>query len=154
MHGNGVNGRYVTRFGFNYVSPFQQLAPAPTVFFEGPCASFSQHTAVTVNRYLPGSAITPHIDSHAFDDTIYILSLLGECDMLLRPPPSTRRYDGYPYDLPWQCEQFDSSDVTVMIPRRSLITMTGEIRKTWMHGTEGSAHPRFSIVYRRLSRLR
>ncbi|XP_021236173.1 alkylated DNA repair protein alkB homolog 8 isoform X1 [Numida meleagris] len=70
---------------------------------------------LTVNQYEPGQGIPPHIDTHsAFEDEIISLSLGSEIVMDFKHP--------------------DGHTVAVMLPRRSLLVMTGESRYLWTHG--------------------
>ncbi|KAM5183775.1 tRNA (carboxymethyluridine(34)-5-O)-methyltransferase ALKBH8 isoform 1-T1 [Callospermophilus lateralis] len=70
---------------------------------------------LTVNQYEPGHGIPPHIDTHsAFEDEIISLSLGSEIVMDFKHP--------------------DGVTVQVMLPRRSLLVMTGESRYLWTHG--------------------
>lgn len=70
---------------------------------------------LTVNQYEPGHGIPAHIDTHsAFEDEIVSLSLGSEIVMDFKHP--------------------DGVTVPVMLPRRSLLVMTGESRYLWTHG--------------------
>ncbi|XP_072119219.1 tRNA (carboxymethyluridine(34)-5-O)-methyltransferase alkbh8 [Mobula birostris] len=70
---------------------------------------------LTINQYEPGQGIPPHIDSHSpFEDGIICLSLGAETVMEFRHPAG--------------------HSVPVMLPRRSLLVMTGESRYLWSHG--------------------
>ncbi|XP_066109750.1 alkylated DNA repair protein alkB homolog 8 [Saccopteryx bilineata] len=70
---------------------------------------------LTVNQYEPGHGIPAHIDTHsAFEDEIISLSLGSEIVMDFKHP--------------------DGVTVPVMLPRRSLLVMTGESRYLWTHG--------------------
>ncbi|KAG8523386.1 Alkylated DNA repair protein alkB-8 [Galemys pyrenaicus] len=70
---------------------------------------------LTINQYQPGHGIPAHIDTHsAFEDEIISLSLGSEIVMDFKHP--------------------DGVTVQVMLPRRSLLVMTGEARYLWTHG--------------------
>ncbi|KAM5246568.1 tRNA (carboxymethyluridine(34)-5-O)-methyltransferase ALKBH8 [Ctenodactylus gundi] len=70
---------------------------------------------LTINQYEPGQGIPAHIDTHsAFEDEIVSLSLGSEIVMDFKHP--------------------DGVTVQVMLPRRSLLVMTGESRYLWTHG--------------------
>ncbi|KAM6172092.1 tRNA (carboxymethyluridine(34)-5-O)-methyltransferase ALKBH8 isoform 1-T1 [Erethizon dorsatum] len=70
---------------------------------------------LTINQYEPGQGIPAHIDTHsAFEDEIVSLSLGSEVVMDFKHP--------------------DGITVQVMLPRRSLLVMTGESRYLWTHG--------------------
>uniref|UniRef100_A0A146LKU3 tRNA (carboxymethyluridine(34)-5-O)-methyltransferase n=1 Tax=Lygus hesperus TaxID=30085 RepID=A0A146LKU3_LYGHE len=69
---------------------------------------------LTVNHYLPGQGIPPHIDTHsAFEDPILSLSLLSDSVMEFRR---------------------ENKHWSVCLPRRSLLVMSGESRYAWTHG--------------------
>jgi len=70
---------------------------------------------LTVNKYLPGQGIPPHIDSHdCCTDTILSLSLGSGVTMEFRGPKGEH--------------------VPVWLPPRSLLIMSGEARYCWSHG--------------------
>ncbi|XP_037361588.1 alkylated DNA repair protein alkB homolog 8 isoform X1 [Talpa occidentalis] len=70
---------------------------------------------LTINQYEPGQGIPAHIDTHSsFEDEIISLSLGSEIVMDFKHP--------------------DGVTVPVMLPRRSLLVMTGEARYLWTHG--------------------
>ncbi|XP_006833857.1 PREDICTED: alkylated DNA repair protein alkB homolog 8 [Chrysochloris asiatica] len=70
---------------------------------------------LTINQYEPGHGIPAHIDTHsAFEDEIISLSLGAEIVMDFKHP--------------------DGVTVPIMLPRRSLLVMTGESRYLWTHG--------------------
>ncbi|XP_045603225.1 alkylated DNA repair protein alkB homolog 8 isoform X2 [Procambarus clarkii] len=79
---------------------------------------------LTVNRYLPGQGIPPHVDTHSsFTDEILSLSVGGGVNMDFR-------------------HTFSNSEETkdkprhyvVYLPPRSLCVMTGPARYEWSHG--------------------
>lgn len=70
---------------------------------------------LTVNEYLPGAGIPPHIDTHsAFEDGIISVSLSSHTVMDFTAP--------------------DRHKVSVFVPPRSLLIMKGESRYLWSHG--------------------
>ncbi|XP_078078169.1 tRNA (carboxymethyluridine(34)-5-O)-methyltransferase ALKBH8 isoform X2 [Mustelus asterias] len=70
---------------------------------------------LTINQYEPGQGIPPHIDTHSpFEDGIICLSLGAETVMDFKHP--------------------NGHNVAVMLPRRSLLVMSGESRYLWSHG--------------------
>ncbi|XP_067000692.2 alkylated DNA repair protein alkB homolog 8 isoform X2 [Anabrus simplex] len=70
---------------------------------------------LTVNQYLPGQGIPPHVDTHsAFEDAILSLSLGSSVVMDFRHK--------------------DGRHIPVLLPRRSLLVMSGEARYSWSHG--------------------
>lgn len=79
---------------------------------------------LTVNRYEPGQGIPPHCDTHScFEDPIVSLSLGSAVVMEFRNPQS-------------------SNHLSVLLPSRSLLVMSGESRFGWTHGIT----PRMSDV--------
>ncbi|CAO1439051.1 unnamed protein product [Diamesa serratosioi] len=71
---------------------------------------------LTVNRYEPGNGIPAHCDTHSrFEDPIISLSLGSDVVMEFRQPET----------------KVQSS---VLLPRRSLLVMSGESRYGWTHG--------------------
>ncbi|XP_041055789.1 alkylated DNA repair protein alkB homolog 8 [Carcharodon carcharias] len=70
---------------------------------------------LTINQYEPGQGIPPHIDTHSpFEDGIICLSLGAETVMDFKHP--------------------NGHSVAVLLPRRSLLVMSGESRYLWSHG--------------------
>ncbi|XP_067889838.1 alkylated DNA repair protein alkB homolog 8 isoform X2 [Heterodontus francisci] len=70
---------------------------------------------LTINQYEPGQGIPPHVDTHSpFEDGIICLSLGAETVMDFKHP--------------------NGRSVAVMLPRCSLLVMTGESRYLWSHG--------------------
>ncbi|XP_005105017.1 alkylated DNA repair protein alkB homolog 8 [Aplysia californica] len=70
---------------------------------------------LTVNQYKPGQGIPPHVDTtYAFEDGIVSLSLGSQAVMDFRHP--------------------DGRHLSVVVPRRSLLIMTGDSRYVWSHG--------------------
>ncbi|XP_065885472.1 alkylated DNA repair protein alkB homolog 8-like [Dysidea avara] len=71
---------------------------------------------LTVNQYLPGQGIPPHIDTHsAFEDGIVSLTLGSHTVMDFK-------------------DQYDGRKISVLLPQRSLLVMSGESRYKWTHG--------------------
>lgn len=70
----------------------------------------------TVNEYLPGQGIAPHVDTHAaFGDSIFALSLGSGIGLRLISSHPRTKYN-------------------VWLPRRSLISYQGEARYSFAHG--------------------
>ncbi|XP_034477266.1 alkylated DNA repair protein alkB homolog 8 [Drosophila innubila] len=103
---------------------------------------------LTVNGYEPGQGIPPHVDTHsAFVDPILSLSLQSDVVMDFRR---------------------NNELVHVLLPRRSLLIMSGESRYDWTHGikpkhidvvstssgglTTQARSKRTSLTFRRLRR--
>ncbi|XP_017868833.1 PREDICTED: alkylated DNA repair protein alkB homolog 8 [Drosophila arizonae] len=144
---------YEFLYGSNNVNPLQPLEqgiPAACNFMwerlELP--AFEPPDQLTVNEYEPGQGIPPHVDTHsAFKDPILSLSLQSDVVM------DFRRGDQL---------------VHVLLPRRSLLVMSGESRYDWTHGirpkhidvvatpsgslTTQARSKRTSLTFRRLRR--
>lgn len=68
------------------------------------------------------SGIPPHVDTHsAFEDAIVSLSLASDIVMEFRKPNNTNNKEY-------------TQHVSVLLPRRSLLIMSGESRYGWKHG--------------------
>ncbi len=77
---------------------------------------------ITVNLYPPGAGIPSHVDAHmAFHGVILSVSLGSEAIMEFRPSPSSA--DGPP----------DQLVVSVPLPPRSLLVLSGAARYSWEH---------------------
>ncbi|XP_012286796.1 alkylated DNA repair protein alkB homolog 8 [Orussus abietinus] len=111
---------YEFRYDTNNVDCNNPIVPIPeeyeylqSRFKERNCGKYT-FDQLTINRYLPGQGIPPHIDTHsAFEDTILSLSL-GSSSVM----------------------DFKRGDMKAMIflPARSLLVMSGEARYAWSHG--------------------
>lgn len=129
----------IMRYGYDYTLEEKLLRPAPEWLYHPPVTP-DQFESVTVNEYLSGHGITPHIDSLAFGNEIFILNLGSSATMGLHPSPNNRH--------------------EVFIPRRSLTLLSGEVRSCWQHsipsrtsdldpdGNEVQRTTRYSVVYR------
>lgn len=95
--------------------------------------------SVTINEYLPGRGILPHVDSERFGDPVSILSLNSTCEMSFFDP--------------------GAHETVVFLPRRSMLRLTGESR-FWKHGIAERDHDfldgekimrgtRYSLVFRK-----
>ena len=72
---------------------------------------------VTINEYLPGAFIPPHIDSHRIcGDIITVVSLGSGTSMIMKN---------------------DTKSYIFWIPKNSLIILKGEARYSWQHGIPG-----------------
>lgn len=75
-----------------------------------------QPDQLTVNRYEPSNGIPAHCDTHSrFEDPIISLSLGSDVVMEFRQPET-------------------KTQSSVLLPRRSLLVMSGESRYGWTHG--------------------
>jgi len=99
---------------------------------------------VTVNEYQPGQGIGPHVDAYdVFEEPLLSLSLLS----LVRAPPAGRRglaaadlhparvYLGCCAQTTMEFRPLGSNEriACVLLPRRSLLVLTGEARFQWRH---------------------
>ncbi|KAK8739581.1 hypothetical protein OTU49_003413 [Cherax quadricarinatus] len=79
---------------------------------------------LTINRYLPGQGIPPHVDTHSsFTDEILSLSIGGGVNMDFRYIPSNS-----------EGMKNKPCHYVVYLPPRSLCVMTGPARYEWSHG--------------------
>ncbi|KAL8617113.1 hypothetical protein ACOMHN_014283 [Nucella lapillus] len=113
---------YEFKYGINNVDPNE---PLPEGIPEQ-CHQFLQRALdtkvvshfpdqLTVNKYLPGQGIPPHVDTpSAFEDGIMSLSCGSQVIMDFRHP--------------------DGRHLSVLVPPRGLLVMTGESRNVWSHG--------------------
>lgn len=93
---------------------------------------------LTVNEYLPGIGLSPHIDTHsAFDGFIFSLSLAGSCIMEFR-----KYSQGTCFLLPSASSsaERENSDHcsnvkrrSIFLPPRSMLLLSGEARYAWHH---------------------
>lgn len=83
--------------------------------------------SVSINEYLTGNSIAPHIDSLESGKVISIISLLSDAEMVF---------------------SFGNIQDTIQIPRRSLIQLKDEIRYKWKHSILPVKSKRYSIVFR------
>lgn len=139
VHEKKRDGRNrIIRYGWDYENPMKWIRDIPSWLFapSWPGAACvlglpildGLVNSVTINEYLRGQIIAPHIDSHAFGD-VAILSLLSDATMRFVSPTG-------------QVKDFE-------LPRRSLAVMAGELRNSWQHSTLPlEADRRISVVYR------
>lgn len=85
--------------------------------------------SVTVNEYLKGQIIQPHVDALGGGPVITILSLGAPADMVFRRKNVEKCY-------------------TVNLQPRSLIQMRGDLRYKWTHEILPVAARRYSVVFR------
>ncbi|XP_064608870.1 alkylated DNA repair protein alkB homolog 8-like [Liolophura sinensis] len=112
---------YEFLYGVNNVNPHQPLPQGipkecERLISEALSAGFIAHRPdqLTVNQYSPGQGIPPHVDTpSAFEDGLMSVSLGSQVIMEFQHP--------------------DGRHVSVLLPRRSLLVMTGESRYVWSH---------------------
>ena len=85
--------------------------------------------SVTVNEYLTGQVIQPHVDALGGGPVITILSLGTPADMVFRRKNTDKWY-------------------TVALQPRSLIQMHGDLRYKWTHEILPVKAKRYSVVFR------
>lgn len=111
---------YEFQYGSNKIDPDKCITPIPDdyhflqVLFKKYHSVPYEYDQLTINRYLSGQGIPPHVDTHsAFEDSILSLSLSSACIMDFKK---------------------DDEKVAVLLPPRSLLIMSGEARYAWSHG--------------------
>lgn len=121
---------YAFRYGLNDVDdemPLERGIP-PVCDFLLPRLTKRGHSKwnfhpdqLTVNRYLPGQGIPPHVDTHSvFEDPILSLSLISDVVMEFR--------------------DISGKKIPVLLPQRSLAIISGESRYGWTHGIASRTH--------------
>ena len=119
---SGMKHRQVRHFGYEFrydINNVDKDKPLPEKI-PNECNSLLERLPIsfhpdqlTVNHYNPGQGIPPHIDTHsAFEDPILSLSLNSAVVMEFK----------------------NKETVCVLLPRRSLLIMSGESRYAWTHG--------------------
>jgi alkylated DNA repair dioxygenase AlkB len=83
--------------------------------------------SVSINEYLKGNAIAPHIDSKTSGEVISVLSLLSDATMVFTK---------------------DTETFSIQLPSRSLVQIRNEIRYDWKHSVPPVKDIRYSIVFR------
>lgn len=83
--------------------------------------------SISINEYLVGQEIRPHIDSPSSGDVIIVLSLLSNAQMKFN---------------------IKNEFFIVELKPRSLVIMKKEIRYKWMHSILPVKEKRYSIVFR------
>ena len=83
--------------------------------------------SISINEYLIGNTIAPHIDSVESGPIITILSLLSDATMVLSN---------------------NKEKHSIMVPRFSILQLKDEIRYKWTHEILPVEHKRYSIVFR------
>lgn len=86
--------------------------------------------SITINEYREGQGINPHIDSQTSGKTITVLSLMSDATMRFERQKEKRQF-------------------SILVPRRCLTQMTGEIRNNWTHSIDPVLSDRYSVVFRK-----
>lgn len=121
--------RAVKHFGYEFLynsnnvdlsKPLEESIPMKYDFLwmrlkdKGPALNWYKPDQLTVNQYMPGHGIPQHVDTHsAFDDPILSLSLESDIVMDFRK---------------------NEERLSVLLPRFSLLILSGESRYDWTHG--------------------
>lgn len=102
-----------------------------------------------INLYRPGEGITPHVDlPRRFGDGIIGVSLGSGCVMNFRRATAQEEQGGYGLVGGVNTDTDDEDNVDndgkrsrwdIYLPSRSVLVMTGDARKRWTHGIEGTA---------------
>ncbi|QED23056.1 alpha-ketoglutarate-dependent dioxygenase AlkB [Candidatus Deianiraea vastatrix] len=127
--------RRVQHYGYKYdykarrITPDLKIADVPAWLQILP--SFDQ---VIINEYRAGQGITPHIDCiPCFGDTICIVSLLEDCEMILENAGVKH---------------------SIILHQKSLLKLEGEARYKWKHSIpqrkSNINNRRVSITYRKV----
>jgi alkylated DNA repair dioxygenase AlkB len=95
------------------------------LYDEGLLRTIPQHT--TINLYLPGDDIKPHIDNKESGDIITILSLLSDAEMIISNEDLVK---------------------PIFLPRKSLIQLALDARWNYKHSIKPVKEKRYSIVFR------
>eukprot|EP00759_Apiculatamorpha_spiralis_P029562 PhF_6_TR31728/c0_g1_i1/m.46692/K10770/ALKBH8; alkylated DNA repair protein alkB homolog 8 len=82
-----------------------------------------------VNEYLPGQGISAHVDhTGMFQDGIVSISLGSHCVFRFKEKKSTRGTTSGDNE-----EETNKKTVEVVVPRRSMLVLTGDARYNWTH---------------------
>lgn len=84
--------------------------------------------SISINCYMSGDYIAPHIDSKDSGEKISVLSLLSAADMVL---------------------DRGNEKMEVPLPARTLVQMSGEIRWKYRHSILPVTSTRYSVVFRK-----
>lgn len=87
--------------------------------------------AITVNYFLPGQGVDPHVDRDEAGPVIAVLSLQGQATMVMK------RWTPVP------------REVGIVLRPRTLLVLRDEARWRWEHAILPVDEPRMSIVFRR-----
>ena len=86
--------------------------------------------SVSINEYLPGQVIEPHVDSKNSGKIITVMSLKSPATMVFSNLANSR------------------AGFSIELPVRSLVQLRGDIRYLWQHSILPVPGHRYSIVFR------
>jgi alkylated DNA repair dioxygenase AlkB len=86
--------------------------------------------SVSINEYLTGQIIEPHVDSKSSGKIITVMSLKSPATMLFSNLANSRQ------------------SFSVELPPRSLVQLRGDIRYLWQHSILPVPGHRYSVVFR------
>lgn len=125
----GKHRNSIQRFGSN--APYKGNIVSKTIpDYLSKLKQFIDFDSVTVNEYHPGQSISAHIDSPESGDTIRVISLLSDAVMVF---------------------ELGSEKHSVVLPRRSLVSISDNLRWKWKHSILPVKEFRYSIVLRKSS---
>ena len=136
--------RRVQHYGFVFEYSSLNVRDAEPTPFPAACKSLlrrleiHQFDQLTINEYLPGVGIASHCDTHsAFSSVIASVSLLAAITM-----------DFVPHEkgITGSDSFCNSRRISVVIPRRSLVLLTGESRYGWRHSIASRKTDRGAIT--------
>ncbi|ARF10565.1 2OG-FeII oxygenase [Hokovirus HKV1] len=117
---NIINRRtqhYGYEYNYNKKNTITKAQDLPDIFKDLFNNNFiiNDKTQIIINEYLPGQGIADHIDSLIFDNKIMSLSLNSDSSMVFT-------------------NIITKEQVSVYLPRRSLLIIEDEARYKWYHG--------------------
>ena len=127
--GSGTDRSRIIRLGWGYDRPHKWLGDIPA-WLTQPIPNSALFNSMTLNEYLPGRGIRPHIDSLDFGDQIVILSLGASAAM--------------------RFSKAGQEDYDLELPSRSMLILQDKARYDFQHSVLPIAGKeiRYSIVFR------
>lgn len=119
---------YVMRFGSDIPYPGNIISKIIPPVLTIPVSLYISFNSVTINEYLPGGGILPHIDKKEGGEEIHILSLLSDCEIVF--------------------SKIGEEDKRILLPRNSLFSFRKDLRYKWKHSIPSVTERRLSVVYR------
>ncbi len=154
MHGV-VARRRTAHFGLNYEYESWRLTPGPPVpeflqplrlrLGELTDSNPAEFVEVLLTEYQPGAGIGWHRDARAFGIVVGI-SLLGECRMRFRIPPS-------PSGQTSEALGKKTKSIEQLLEPRSAYVLQGPARSVWQHSIPPAKSLRYSITFRTLRKV-